>query len=310
MKMKIVHHPFADWFFPQISLRIIKLYRISLASVTLLTALAWVPHAHAFFSNQGYASAQYVLETSRYSHLSLFFLNDAPWFIYLCLGIWILACLSQIFGRGSRWTAIVMWLMLISFASRFPLVFYGGIDVIHMLLFFNMFHPTDGYTPWSEGGVAERNRTVPAWSMRMIMISICLVYFFAGAQKIRVNTWFNGSEIINSLSSRFGTIDYSWLVGYPLVINGMTYLTWFSEISFGFLVWNPATHRLALLLLAFMHIGVGFMMNASLFSEIMLVALVCFLTPQDEQRIGELWDMYAKRLRAGWQRSRLRRKLA
>ena len=197
-----------------------------------------------------------------------------------------------------------MWFFFISFVSRFPLVFYGGIDAIHSVLFFNMLHPKEAYEGWKEGGVAKRNETVAAWSFRMIQLTLAIIYFTAGAQKIRVATWWNGTEIMNSLSTRFGAYDYNWLRSYPLLINLMTYGSWLLEVAFAFLIWNKTTHRFMLISMMGLHFGIGILMNASLFSPIMMVALMTFIEPSDEKRSAELWKKYTKQLRSKLPRSR------
>lgn len=307
MKLTITSHPFADWFFPLVSLRVIRLTRISVGLVLLGTWFMWLPHVHAFFTNEGMISAQTILKTSTYSHLSLFFLNDAVWFVYFCFGLFALGILGLITGMGGRLSAIVTYLMFLSFASRLPLVFYGAIDILHTTLFFLMFLPAAGYRPWSAGGVEERNRLVPSWAMRMLQLALCIVYFFAAMQKVRYNTWWNGTEILASLSTRFGAFDFYWLSRYPLLVNLMTYGSWMSEVAFPFLVWNRATHRFSLIMIAGMHVGIWFLMNASLFSPAMLANLAAFLTPEDEARLAELWQKYGSRFAKGWNRLRAAR---
>jgi hypothetical protein len=304
MKFTITPHPFADWFFPQVSLRIVRLLRIALGVITLGMALIWLPHVREFFTSAGIAPASYVHSTTVYSHFSIFFLYDAPWFVYTVFGIFILSLLGVIFGRFGRLSAVLSYVIFISLTSRFPLVFYGAIDHMHSMLFFNMLHPVEGYLPLSHGGVKEQNRKVTAWSVRMIQICLVLVYFYASMQKIRYNTWWNGTEILNSLSTRFGAFNFAWLSNYPVLINIMTYGSWMSELGFALLVWNKSTHRFVLIMIIGMHIGVLGVMNASLFSEAMIASLIAFITPEDEVWFFALWDKYTKQLRSGWERSR------
>jgi hypothetical protein len=307
MKLRLTSHPFADWFFPNTSVRIIRLFRLSLGVVTFATVVSWLPHVRAFFTNAGWVTGEYVQATTPHADVSIFFWNDSPGFVYAMFALLVLSTLGLIFGKGGRWSAFIAWFLFLSLVNRFPLVNYGGIDILHMLLFFNMFHPSIGYRPWSSGGLEERNKAVPAWSMRMVMISVCIVYLFAAVYKIRSDTWLNGTEIMNSLSTRFGAADFAWLASYPIVLNILSYFSWFVELAFPFLVWNKSLHRAMLLAIAGLHLGVRVMINATLFSEIMLVSLLTFITPEDEARIGELWDKYTKRLRTGWQRSRAAR---
>jgi hypothetical protein len=308
MQLKITSHPFADWFFPAVSVRVLRLLRMALGIVTLAQALVWAPHLREFFTSDGIASASYVRSTTVYSHFSIFFRFDMPWFVYVCFGIYVLACLGVIFGKGGRLASILMWFFFISFVSRFPLVFYGAIDHLHSILFFNMFHPGEAYESWNYGGVKARNKIVNAWSVRMMQLCLCLVYFFAGAQKVRSNTWWNGTELLNSLSTRFGAFDFYWLNNYPVIVNIMSYGSWLSEISFAWLIWNKTTHKISLFAIVGMHLGILVVMNASLFSEIMIASLICFVMPEDEAWIAMLWDRYVKRLLTGMSRSRSLRK--
>lgn len=292
MKLTITDHPYADWFFPKMSLRVVRGFRTLLGLVTLGTALLWLPNVHAFFTDDGIATAAFVKSTSPYSHLSIFFLSSAPWFVYTCYALFILALLGMIFGKGGRLSSIVAWLMFISCASRFPLVFYGAIDVLHFLLFFNMFHDREGYAPWWQGGVAERSRLVTAWAMRMIQVSLCIVYASAAIQKVRYDTWFNGTEVFSSLQTRYGVTDFGWLKDWPVLVNIMSYAGWMIEMGFAFLVWSPGPRRTMLFLIYGLHFNVLLTMNATLFSFVMFVALLSFFEPGDETRIGAIWDKW------------------
>jgi len=304
MKITITPHPFADWFFPQVSVRVLRLIQIGFGAFALAQGFLWSLHTREFFTSEGIASASYVQQTTVYSHLSIFFKFDAPWFVYICMGLFLLAALGMIFGKLGRLSAILTWFFFISFASRFPLLFYGAIDHMHSMFCFNMFLPAIAYKGWKHGGVKERDETVPAWAIRMMQISIAIVYFMAALQKVRSNTWWNGTEILNSLNTRFGAFDFYWLAKYPIIVNVLSYISWLSELAFATLVWDKPARRFILVMLIGLHISVLFVMNASLFSEAMIVSLMTFVTPKDEAWFAQVWNSTKKRLALGIKRSR------
>jgi hypothetical protein len=280
-------HPLTEWFFPLISVRTIRFFRISLGFITLASVSLWFAQLTAWFTSEGYITRDYALTlASNLAKPSLFFWYDAPWFVYACFFVMVASCLALMWGKGGRIAAFLVWLLFVSFTSRAVFVYYGGVDILLTLLFFNIFHPATGYQPWGHGGKAERERSVPAWNIRMVQLFLCYVYFFAAMSKVRYESWYNGSELMNTLQTRYGVTDFSWLQNSPLIIALMTYFSWMSELSFGFLVWGKQTRRLALVLIVGMHVGIWLMVNATFFSPIMFVALSVFLVP-DDWRLGK-----------------------
>jgi|GEM_PF-2076644 len=283
--------PISEWFFPPTDKRVISLFRILLALVTLGDAGTWFGHLQAFFSNAGYVTGSYVHQSTPYSHYSLFFLNDATWFVYVCYALLIIACLSLVVGYASRIAIIVVYVLYISFTSRFPLVIYGGSEILQIMLFFAMLVPLAPFFSFNRAYFWPQNfkELIPSWGIRIIQVNIAFVYFFASVSKFRVDTWFNGTELANTLSTRFSVFGPHLLLTYPILNGLLTYGTLALESTAPFLLLNPATRRFSLVLMFSLHLGIQVFMNAGYFSEIMFVALVCFMTPEDMDDLKKIF---------------------
>jgi hypothetical protein len=289
---------FITWFFPPTDRRTLALFRIGSGLVTLAFAGTWLSHLQAFFSNEGYAQAAYVQVTTPYSHYSLFFFNDSYTFVKICYALLVVSCLALIVGYASRLASILVYILFVSFTSRFPLLIYGGSEVLHFLLFFSMFLP---YAPFIEQFKKitfwpAKVTSVEAWGIRMIQLNLAIVYFFAGISKFRSAGWFQGTELGNSLMTRFGIYGPGPLLHFPILNNILTYGTLALEISAPFLLFPRSTRRTWLLSLVGMHFGILLLMNASYFSEIMFVALVSFITTEDWEAMKDL-PKYLKKLK-------------
>jgi len=272
-----------DWFFPKTDKRTLALYRIGLGLVTLLDAGTWFGHLQAFFSHDGYVLGSYVQNTTPYSHFSVFFWNDSTSFVYSMYAILVVSCISLMIGYASRWASILITILYVSFTSRFPLVIYGGSEILQFLQFFAIFIPFAPFLDFKRFYFWPKDLKdmIPAWGVRMIQLNIAAVYMFSSISKLRSETWFNGTELANTLSTRFSVYGPRLLLTYPYLNNILTIGTLALEISAPFLLLQKSTRRFSLCLMFSLHLGILIFMNATYFSEIMFVALAAFLTKED-----------------------------
>lgn len=278
MIKKKLHNLTADilaWWAEPAPQSVIRWFNVGVGGFILIQLLMWFPHAQNLFTSEGYSTAEFVREVTLTSEWSLLFLNDSLWFVYLLFGIAALGCLSLIFNVVPRVGHVIAYVAYLSFTSRYPLLHYGAVDVFLFLSFWSIFF---GY-----------NTFLDSWARRMLQIHMAIVYLFAGLTKALSSSWMNGSELYSVLQTRFSVIDIThWRVP-ELVVNAFTVGTALLELAFIFLVWQPKWRRVMVISMAGLHVGIFFLMNASYFSEVMLLGLLMFVTKEDVAVLTSWW---------------------
>ena len=129
--------------------------------------------------------------------------------------------------------------------------------------------------------------------MRLIQCHLCIVYLFAGLGKLQGSTWWDGTAIWGALASyEYQTLDMTWLVYLPWLVNIITLVSVFWELSYAFMIWHPLTRPLYLLLAVFVHLGIGLAMGMMTFGFVMLIANCAFV---DTKLVQSLTNRFVAR---------------
>jgi len=207
-------------------------------------------------------------------------------------------------GFVSRVACVTVLLGHLSFAHRCPQVVYGIDYVLSSLLLYLIIAPAGAEfsvdrwisrhvrkqkTVW-EGRQLSWNAT---FSMRLIQIHMCIIYFCSGMAKLQGASWWDGTAIWYAIAlPEMWTFDLNaLLVRHPFVVEIIsligTVATLAFEISFAFLIWKPAVRPLILCSAVVLHAGIGVLMGLSGFSAVMLTGCVAFVRPESIRFLGQ-----------------------
>ena len=79
-------------------------------------------------------------------------------------------------------------------------------------------------------------------AIRLIQIHMCVIYLFAGMAKLTGTAWWDGTALWMAFGNmEYQSMDMTWMADYPLLINVMTHVTVFWELSYWALVWPRLT---------------------------------------------------------------------
>ena len=126
-----------------------------------------------------------------------------------------------------------------------------------------------------------------------MQLHLCIVYLFAGLGKLQGNTWWDGTAIWGALASyEYQTMDLTFLAHWRWLVNIITLVAVFWELSYAFLVWPRLTRPIYLVLAVLVHLGIGMCMGMMTFGFIMVIANIAFISPGLVQNlIQRLRDM-------------------
>ncbi|MFO1019125.1 MAG: HTTM domain-containing protein [Planctomycetales bacterium] len=277
------------WFTPQ-DPATLSLIRIAAGAMLFYTHLVWTLELDAFFGPNSWLSLDAVksLRTSD-SGWSLWWLAESPvvmWGMHL-FALGVFACLTV--GLFSKPASILAWIFTLSYAHRAPTALYGLDQVNGFLSMYLMFgqcgarYSLDAWLARRRNPGSALSGRVPATvgtniSLRLIQLHMCVVYFFAGISKLQGPSWWDGTAFWGAIANaEYQTLDLTWLVHHPRIINVLTHVTILWEIFYCVTVWNRWTRPLTLLVAIPLHLGIAFGFGMITFGVAMLIANMAFV---------------------------------
>jgi Vitamin K-dependent gamma-carboxylase len=269
------------WFAPG-KTSTLAVFRIAFGVVILGWAISLAPPLYSFFSDDGILPAQPDSGPGSWGILQLFSSQAAVTVLYLLL---LVAATSLIVGFASRLAALVVWVGLVSFGRRDPWILNSGDLMLSVLAFYLVLAPS-GAALSVDRWLRARARfwTFPVrsmWPLRLIQVQVSMLYFFAVWEKVRGQTWNDGTAV--SYAFRIEDLERfplpSFLTDSLVISNVLTFGTLAMELALAILVWNRKLRPWVLLGGVALHLGIDFGVRVGFFSFAALVAYVAFLPP-------------------------------
>lgn len=261
--------------------------RIGVGLLLCYSQLVWAIGSDAFFGTQSWLNADAVLMVGNgsYSWSPIWLLDQSPALLGLMhvTSFVSAACLAM--GLLTRGAAIASFCCLLAYVHRNPAALYGFDQVVGFLTLYLAIGPSGAAFSVDEYLTPQRHRVRSSVSanvaLRLMQLHLCVLYFFAGVSKLKGVTWWNGYAIWGAIANQeYQTVDLTWLASWPLIINVLTHVSVWWEVSYPALVWNRHTRPVVLLLAVAVHAGIGSCFGMLTFGSAMLVANSAFLDPR------------------------------
>lgn len=265
--------------------------RICTGCLLAWSSLVWLLDAEAFFGPSGWLAAQDVWRMNDQPwQWSWYFALSSPLAVRLLAGLTLGAAILLAVGLATPLAAVIALAGFLSAANRAPLNVFGLDDTLGLLLVPLAIGPAGrrlsvdaalGWTGQGGGGGkpgAGEGSVRANVALRLIQVSLCVVYFFSGCGKLLGASWWEGTALWGAIANdQYRTLDLRGLAGHPLVINALTLATVFWEVSYPALVWPRLTRRLAIAMAVFVHLGIGVAMGMMEFGLAMITANLAFV---------------------------------
>jgi hypothetical protein len=257
--------------------------RIGFALLIVIQTLCVWPDAAYWYSDSGVLkspTAEQILGPQAWSLLHC--LDSEPWMAQLGLLCLLVHSGLMLLGCYSRFQVAAIFVWLVSFQNRNPLITDGEDTVFRILAFLLIWLPLDA--KWSvmalrDSKNAHRTPTSKdAWALRLIQFQMTVIYASTALCKLEGETWQNGSAVgyVSRMTDNFGRwISPEWF-DLPWITPLATWGTLAVEAFLPFGLWIPKIRWLAIGLAALMHLGIEASMNLFLFQWVMLLGLVSF----------------------------------
>lgn len=300
--MKSVLTAIAEWFgqlgrnwnefwFAASDPALLSMLRIFTGLMLFYTHLVWTLELSAFFGPKAWITLPVLRKLHEAEGVSFawshFFFIESPWLVWLVHILALVVLLMFTLGLFSRITAVLTWLIAVSYLNRIALAEFGLDRVNVMLAMYLMLGPCgaryslDSWLKRRRGGGAEvRESSFATLAVRLIQVHMCVIYFFAGARKLLGGAWWDGSAMWGAIANlEYQSLDVTWLANWPLLISFMTNLTVFFELTYPALIWPRATRPVVLMLAVFLHLGIVVALGMPTFGLAMLIGNAAFLSP-------------------------------
>jgi hypothetical protein len=262
--------------------RQMKLLRVSLGILLLFFYGIRTLDLQEFYSESGILSLETLHSIVEYRYrwsLHFFFPGDVA--LWLFHGIFLASLVTLILGIYPRVSAVVAYVLHVSFLHRNPAVAFG-IDLIATYLLLNLtlasYRKPGAVRTWTDrlGSVA--------W--RLCQLQVCIIYAYSGLEKLKGAYWWRGEAVWGVLANaQLARFDFTWVSQVPFLVLIATWLTLAWEIYFPVLIWQPFFRRIMLVIGLAVHGGIALTMNIPYFAGIMIVSYLTFLSAQEAQTV-------------------------
>jgi hypothetical protein len=265
------------------------LIRIFAGAMLFYTHLIWGLELTTFFGPRGWLSpeAVHLVQQGSYawSYLWWFESPAALWTVHVAAMI-VFAMLT--IGLFTRVVSVLAWIAAVSYVGRATGSLFGLDQINVMLAMYLAVGPSgDAYSVdrWLKKRKAGGALPVtPRWSanlaIRLIQIHMCVIYFFAGTAKLTGLAWWDGTAMWMAFGNmEYQSLDMTGMANWPWLMNLMTHVTVFWELSYWALIWPRLTRPVMLLLAIPLHLGIAICLGMVTFGLIMLVGNLAFVSP-------------------------------
>jgi hypothetical protein len=303
------------WFSPT-SPSTLSAIRVLAGAMLLYTHLVWTMDLNAFFGARGWLPAEmmkdYTLEfndpegpdppIARLTWTHFNWVQNYPKLMWTTHIAALFVFFLLTIGLFSRTMALLGYLFAVSYANRVTPGAFFGLDKINcMLALYLMVGPcgarysVDRLWRLKRGGPTEVPPSVTAnLAIRLIQVHMCIIYLFSGIGKLHGEQWVMGEASWLSFAMlEYQSMDMTWLAKWPKLLNFMTHLTVFWELTYCALVWPRLTRPWVLLMAVVVHGGIILSLGMPTFGLVMLIGNLAFVSPKT---IRKVFDPIARRI--------------
>jgi hypothetical protein len=263
---------------PVTSPRPLAAFRIGVAAVLILQALAIAPNLYDLFGDQGLVPWSEVERhfpdgVPRLSWLAaaLAPLGMSSSALPLAFGGYALALACLLIGWQTRAAAAVAWLTHLAMNVSGYASIYGVDEFANIALFYCVCLPVGA--SWSLDAVGRPAAPSAGYglALRVLQVHLGIVYATSGLAKAQGIDWWTGQAIWCALMQPEAWCDFSWLASVPWLATAAAWATLLAELGYALFIWPRTTRRVWLAGIVSMHLGIAIFLGLVSFAALMIV---------------------------------------
>jgi hypothetical protein len=261
--------------------------RIGFALLILIQITIFWIDARYWFTDEGVLrteTAKGMLSETDWS--LLYILPSTIEVVRLCLVAMMLHTILLLVGFYSRFQAAAIFIWLVSFQNRNPIIMDGEDTVFRIFAFILIWLPLDHYFALRPTFTTESPASLDrgsAWGLRLMQIQMTALYASTFLSKLQGSTWHDGSALwyVSRMTDNYGRLIPSSLFDIYALSAIATWGTLFIEAALPIALWIGPLRKWAILAGFALHLGIEISMNLFLFQWIMMLGLLSFVVPSE-----------------------------
>ena len=285
MKISSLYKRLYSFFNDPVSPAPLAIFRILIATFTLLQAILWFNDWLAFVGHDGWI--QWEISQALISDLTLHIAKVYNLFSFLSISedgfvmgffwVYVSSAFFLLIGLFTKFFSLLTFLCHYILMCTIEVYVYGVDIFLQIALFYIMLMPVARV--YSLDTLLKRVPTGPSWevtlSQRVLQIHMCLIYLSAGFEKLISFEWWSGNVIWRSVvQPDFKQYDLTWLADKPWLFITLSWFTITVESLYCIGVWVPKVRVFWLFAIIGLHIGISVFLGLWLFGLIMILLSV------------------------------------
>ncbi|MCM2588073.1 HTTM domain-containing protein [Rossellomorea marisflavi] len=211
-------------------------------------------------------------------------------FYYLGLLLMVLYTL----GIGSNFFNLIIYVFVYTLYKANPNLLDGGNNILIIVLFYMIFtNNTEYFSLHKLTRKSPYRNIVHNLFFVMIIIQVCILYFFAGFFKAQGSMWFHGSALYYVLNLEAFDMEFTdgmknFVLSSPALLTFGAYSAIFTQLFFPFLVFNKYVRYLILLGSIAFHLSILMFMGLAQFAIIMIALDLQFITDKEYKAVASI----------------------
>ncbi|MCH2534999.1 MAG: HTTM domain-containing protein [Bdellovibrionales bacterium] len=272
------------WFQPNsVQIKTISAFRLLLGSLLFVFYFIRFLSFDTYYSNEGFLPLS---ELGKYDLNFNYYILDyvqilqseALFYVLHILFLILLALLSL--GLLPRWATLLTFFVHVLFLHRNPLINYGVDYYATYFLFYLSFIQHSQFF-----SLKPKKQTIDMLTsvgFRLLQIQLVVAYAYAGFEKLKGQTWWEGKAVWNSvINPQISTFDFSWMSHIPFVVAVLSFMTIIFEVYAPVAFFSSKARRIWLALGLGFHIGILLTLNIPFFALVMTVGLLIFVKDEE-----------------------------
>lgn len=272
------------WFQPNsVQIKTLSAFRLFLGSVLFVFYFIRFLSFDTYYSDDGFLPLS---ELGKYDLNFNYYILDyvqmlpSEALFYVLHILFLILLLALSLGLLPRWATLLTFFIHVLFLHRNPLINYGVDYYATYFLFYLSFIQHSQFF-----SLKPKKQTIDIFTsvgFRLLQIQLVVAYAYAGFEKLKGQTWWEGKAVWNSvINPQISTFDFSWMSHIPFVVAVLSFMTIIFEVYAPVAFFSSKARRLWLVLGFGFHIGILLTLNIPFFALVMTAGLLIFVKDEE-----------------------------
>lgn len=265
----------------------ICLFRIAFGILAVASCLLWIPDLYTWFGPDGLLAPDVRMNAEIQGFSLLSILPETNQVTVSLFAIMLVSSIFVMLGFQSRLSCLVLFILMVSFHHRSPIILNSGDTLMRLFAFILIFSQCGrmfSLDAWLAGKSYDEQWLIRCspWAQRLLQWQVAAAYCQTFFAKIQGQTWLSGTAIYYATRlESFQRFPVPFLFDNIWCIKLLTWGTLAIEFSLWTLIWIKEIRYWILFAGVIFHLGIDWTMNIPVFEYLMIAAYINFVDPAD-----------------------------